>query len=61
MTWVCRRRDGDLAKISEEWSLSDCSTNDDRGEATAMVPKATSAVTAVALCMAQQEAERLLR
>ena len=57
----CRRLDGELAKIGEEWSLSDCSANAGRGKAAARAPKATSAVAAAALRTAQQEAERLLR
>ena len=56
----CRRLDGELAKIGEEWSLSDCSANAGHGKAAARAPKATLAVAAVALCMVQQEAERLL-
>ena len=56
-----RRLDGELAKIGEEWSLSDCSANAGHGKATARAPKATSAVAAAALRTAQQEAERLLR
>ena len=50
----------ELAKIGEEWSLSDCSTNAGRGKAAARAPQATSAVATTALRTVQQEAERLL-
>ena len=48
-----RRLDGELAKIGEEWSLSDYSANAGRGKTAARAPKATSAVVAAALRIVQ--------
>ena len=56
-----RRLNSELDKISEEWSLSDCSANAGRDKATARAPKASSAVAAAALHTMQQEAEWPLR
>ena len=61
---VARRRrclDGELAKIGEEWSLSDCSANAGRGKVAARAPKAQSIVSMASLHTMQQEVERLLR
>ena len=56
----CRRLDGKLTKIGEEWSLSDCSANAGRGKATARASKAMSAVAAAGTPHDAARAGRLL-
>lgn len=55
------RLDGKLAKIDEEWSLSDSSAYAGRGKDVSMAPSAPSALVAAALHDMHEEAERLLR
>ncbi|KAE8790536.1 Importin subunit beta-1 [Hordeum vulgare] len=45
------RLDGELAKIGEEWPLSNCSANSSRDKAADTAPKATSSVAVAALRM----------
>jgi hypothetical protein len=55
-----RRLDGELAKIGEEWSLSDSSANPSRARMPSVLPQVPSTLAATALCTAQEKAKRLI-
>jgi hypothetical protein len=57
-----RRRDGEMARYGEEWSLAriPATTNNDASNGRRPLPQPTSSVVAAALCMVQVEAERII-